>query len=66
LASSPVGGRKVSVLGRTLPVMETGRVRAVPEWVPRSRLVVAAAEDFLLWLFGETGSPEALGGHAGT
>ena len=33
----------------------------MPEWVPRSRLIVAAAEDFLLWLFGETGSPEALG-----
>lgn len=41
--------------------MQTGRIRGVPEWVPRSRLVVAAAEDFLLWVFGETGSPEALG-----
>jgi hypothetical protein len=33
----------------------------VPEWVPRSRLMVSAAEDFLLWLFGATGSPEVLG-----
>lgn len=49
------------VVGRTLVNMETGTIRRVPEWVPRSRLVVAAAEDFLLWLFGETGSPETLG-----
>jgi hypothetical protein len=41
--------------------MGSGRVRVVPEWVQRSRLVVAAAEDFLLWLFGATGSPDVLG-----
>lgn len=33
----------------------------MPEWVPRSRLIVSAAEDFLLWLFDATGSPDALG-----
>lgn len=37
------------------------RVTAVPEWVQRSRLIVAAAEEFLLWLYGQTGSPDALG-----
>lgn len=41
--------------------MGTGAIRAVPEWVTRSRLIVSATEDFLLWLFSETGSPEALG-----
>ena len=33
----------------------------MPEWVSRSRLIVSATEAFLLWLFGETGSPEVLG-----
>ncbi|MBN9099391.1 MAG: hypothetical protein J0I49_14945 [Pseudonocardia sp.] len=33
----------------------------MPGWVQRHRLVVAAAEDFLLWVFDRTGSPEALG-----
>jgi hypothetical protein len=41
--------------------MGTGVIRAVPEWVTRSRLIVSATEDFLLWLFGETGSPDVLG-----
>ena len=41
--------------------MGTGAIRAVPQWVTRSRLIVSATEDFLLWLFGETGSPEVLG-----
>jgi hypothetical protein len=41
--------------------MGTGAIRAVPEWVTRSRMIVSATEDFLLWLFGETGSPEVLG-----
>src|SRR5690242_18402268 len=41
--------------------MGSGTIRAVPEWVSRSRLIVSAAEDFLLWLFGATGSPEVLG-----
>ncbi|MGH3615382.1 MAG: hypothetical protein ACRDRK_22850 [Pseudonocardia sp.] len=34
---------------------------AVPEWVTRSRLIVAATEEFLLWLYGQTGAPDALG-----
>ncbi len=38
-----------------------GRVSAVPDWVTRSRLIVAATEEFLLWLYGQTGSPDALG-----
>lgn len=38
-----------------------GRVAAVPEWVQRSWLIVAATEEFLLWLYGQTGSPDALG-----
>lgn len=33
----------------------------MPEWVQRPRMVVSATEDFLLWVFGQTGSPEALG-----
>lgn len=38
-----------------------GKLRDVPGWVQRPRLVVSGTEDFLLWLFGETGAPEALG-----
>src|SRR3954453_12231712 len=47
--------------GAHFRAMGSGTIRAVPEWVPRSRLMVSAAEDFLLWLFGATGSPEVLG-----
>lgn len=37
------------------------RIRHVAEWVTRSRLIVSATEEFLLWLFAATGSPEVLG-----
>lgn len=33
----------------------------MPTWVRRPRLVVSGTEDFLLWLFDRTGSPDALG-----
>lgn len=38
-----------------------GKLSGVPDWVQRPRTVVSATEDFLLWLFAQTGSPEALG-----
>lgn len=38
-----------------------GKLRSVPGWVKRPMLVVAGTEDFLLWVFGQTGSPEVLG-----
>lgn len=38
-----------------------GKLRNVPGWVQRPMLVVAGTEDFLLWVFGQTGSPEVLG-----
>lgn len=38
-----------------------GKLRSVPGWVQRPMLVVAGTEDFLLWVFGQTGSPEVLG-----
>lgn len=50
---------KLSVAWRTLAGM--GISQSMPDWVQRSRLVVAGTEDFLLWVFGQTGSPEALG-----
>jgi hypothetical protein len=56
-----VGGWEVSGARHTLSGMGSGTIRAVPDWVPRSRLIVSAAEDYLLWLFGATGSPEVLG-----
>lgn len=50
------------MFGRTLAAVGNSvRIRGVPAWVTRSRLVVSATEDFLLWLFEATGSPEVLG-----
>lgn len=49
----------MSVPRCTLAVM--AKLGSMPAWVRRPRAVVSATEDFLLWVFGETGSPEALG-----
>lgn len=49
----------LSVSTRTLVVM--ARVRTVPVWVRPPAAVVASTEDFLLWVYGRTNSPEALG-----
>jgi hypothetical protein len=37
------------------------RIRNIPEWVRRPVSVVSGTEAFLLWVFGRTDSPEALG-----
>lgn len=49
----------MSVVGCTL--VDMGKLRSVPDWVRRPVLVVAGTEDFLLWVYGQTGSPEVLG-----
>lgn len=48
------------MLGRTLRAMSP-RIVAVPTWVGRSLPSVATTEDFLLQVYGDTGSPEAFG-----